>query len=302
MFNIPNIFGSESKNILFAGIGGGFDVFSAIPLWINLRNTTNRKFVFSNYNPLADKFSDDPKVYPEKQLHQILKANEFDVPVYTLPKVGVKTYIGMYEEIIKKHNIDTIVAMDGGVDSLMQGDEEDAGTILEDFVSMIAINKTSCKNNFLICSGFGTELEEGLCHHHILENISSIIKRGGFLGTCSLIDHTDEFKFYKSICEYVWNQGRKSHIQTKIISSVMGMFGDDNLYDGIEANVTGTKKVKNYLSSLMSMYWFFTLSKVLEGNVLYKLLENTISKTDVLVVFRQTIDTIKKRQSKQLPY
>lgn len=69
--NLPDIF-SDSKNILFAGIGGGFDLFGAIPLWVNLRRKP-RKFAFSNYNGVSKEFTDNPDIYPELQLNELLK-------------------------------------------------------------------------------------------------------------------------------------------------------------------------------------------------------------------------------------
>ena len=297
--NFPDVF-QNSKNILFAGIGGGFDIFGAIPLWVSLRNS-EKKFAFSNYNPSYVKFTEAPDIYPESQLNEFFKNNKFIIPFYVLPKIGVKPYVEMYNKIIKDNNIDTVVAIDGGVDSLMHGDEDGAGTILEDFANLIALDKVNCSTKLLVCSGFGTELEEDVCHHHVLENMATLVKNEGFLGSCSLIGSTEEFNLYKQACEWVWTQGRKSHIQTKVISSVLGLWGDTNAYSDIEANVVGVKGVKNYLSPLMAIYWFFKLDKVAEENVLYNQLVNTVTKTDLLMAFRQTIDN-KKRPKKLLPW
>lgn len=294
--NIPDMF-SDAERILFAGVGGGFDIYTALPLWIELYKDKNREFVFSNYNGTAKKFTNEPDTYPENELDFTLEKHT----VYVLPKVGVKNYIPMYQEIVDKHNIDTIIAVDGGVDSLMHGDEDGAGTILEDFANLIAINHIKV-DKFLVCAGFGAEMEEGVCHHHVLENISELIRLGGFLGSCSLLKDTPEYNFYKEVCDLTWDNGRKSHIQTKIISAVEGIFGDNSLYDNVDAKVFGNDKAVNYLSPLTSMYWFFDLDMVMLRNVLYNALSKTATGTDLLMVYRQSIDEIKKRPKKAMPW
>jgi len=302
--NIPNCF-EDSTNILFAGVGGGFDIFGAIPIAVTLRENPKYNFVFSNYNGNATKFTCTESIYPESKLIEVID-NQFApgeprIPIYSLPKVGVKAYEKMYAEIIKNHNIDTIVAIDGGVDSLMRGDEDGAGTILEDFVNLIALDQMKLKS-ILVCSGFGTEMEEEICHHHVLENIAQLISQNAFLGSCSLVKDSEAYKYYKHICELVWIHGRKSHIHSKVLSASMGLFGDKNYYSGVEANVMGSQGNKNYLSPLMSIYWFFNLAGVMKNNLLYSRLLNTNTKTDALMMFRQSIDEIVRRPRKGIPY
>lgn len=295
--NIPDCF-SNAKRILFAGVGGGFDIFTALPLWVKLEG---KEFVFSNYNGHVKKLTTPPESYPEERLNALLLKNKFEIPFYVLPKVGVKSYLTMYKEIVKTHNIDTVVAVDGGVDSLMHGDEDGAGTILEDFANLIALDQIEC-DKFLVCAGFGSELEEDVCHHHVLENIAQLCENGGFLGSCSLLNGSKEFEVYKDICDWVWADGRKSHVQTKVISAAVGVFGAKSLYDNVEANVFDNVGSKNYISPLTSMYWFFDLHKVMQKNVLYDTLNKTATSTDLLMAYRQSIDAVKKRPRKVFPY
>jgi len=35
--NMPDCF-LNAKRILFAGVGGGFDIFTALPLWVKLKD------------------------------------------------------------------------------------------------------------------------------------------------------------------------------------------------------------------------------------------------------------------------
>lgn len=271
--NLPIDF--SQKNILFAGIGGGYDFLGAIPLWAKLELSNN--ITFSNLNTDSSN--------PEDRLQKILNKERMTPPqVYKIPKAGVKEQIKHYNTIIEKHKINTIVAIDGGVDALMTGKEKNSGTFLEDLTSLIALNSFSGQK-YLVCLGFGTETEEDLSHYHVLRNISRIIKDNGFLGCCSLLKEDKEYKIYKDYCDRIFE--RKSHIHTKIISSILGE--TENIYKDIDARVIDSQKV-DFISVLSSIYWFFNLDVVLKGNELCQLLKNTNTNTDVLMVYRQFLN------------
>ena len=103
-------------------------------------------------------------------------------------------------KLLKEHDIDTIVLVDGGVDSLMRGDEEGCGTIFQDTISVGVVNLLDVPTKILACVGFGTETEEGVCHYRTLENIAGLTKNGGFLGACCLTANMAAFKYYEEIC------------------------------------------------------------------------------------------------------
>lgn len=46
-----------------------------------------------------------------------------------------------YEALVKKLNLDTIITVDGGTDSLMTGDECGLGTPTEDMSTICALNQ-----------------------------------------------------------------------------------------------------------------------------------------------------------------
>lgn len=243
----------NKNNILYIGVGGGYDIMGAIPFY---QAMPNAKCVFANYNSGAKAFTkftaqDPADVCIEKRL-----ADWSNQTVYTLPKAGVKAVRSQIAKIIQDHQIEIIVLVDGGVDSLMHGDEEGAGTWLDDTVAMTAINGIDEKiPKILACIGFGTELEEELCHYHVLKNMAELIAMNAFYGTFSLTKQNVAFQKYQEACEYVWQGQRKSHIHTKIISAVHGFFGEQNLYNEIDAQVSTGVKCKNFTSPLMSLYW-----------------------------------------------
>ncbi len=288
----------KSKNTLFLGIGGGFDVYGSIPLFAQYRDTTTR-FFFANVNASVKSLL----VYPGHEYHcpegylsDWLQRECYNTSVYALPRLGVKLLRQYLENIIKEHFIDTIVCIDGGVDSLMTGDEEGAGTILEDFVTMQAVSELQV-SKILVCLGFGTETDENVCHNFVLENMAALNADGAFLGCSALIKDSLEYRLYKEVCEHAWVPGRrKSHIHTKIISAVEGRFGNNSMYSDVDPQLAGDTNCVNYINPLMSIMWFYDFNKVLARNKLVKILENSNTNTDVLMLYRANKPQLRKRQ------
>ena len=117
-----------NRNILLAGAGGGWDIFGGLPLLHEWRETCN--IVLANFSAVVEGFDVRPAIasdHPEGKL-----ADALGVPIYVFWKAGFRTLKAGYEKSAKQHNIDTIILVDGGVDSLMRGDEEGCGTIFQD--------------------------------------------------------------------------------------------------------------------------------------------------------------------------
>lgn len=56
----------------------------------------------------------------------------------------------LYEFLAQRHNVDALIVMDGGSDSLMRGDEDGLGDPLEDACSLGAASLVSLKHKFLL--------------------------------------------------------------------------------------------------------------------------------------------------------
>lgn len=298
MLNLP-IDLTKSKNTLFLGIGGGFDIYGAVPLFAQHRESDTR-FFFANINAsVKDRLIYPGHEYPcpEGWLSAWLQRSGYDTTVYALQRLGVNTLRQHLTMIVKEHKIDTIVCVDGGVDSLMTGDEEGAGTILEDFVTMQAVSKLRVAK-VLVCVGFGTETDEEVCHHAALENMAALAADGAFWGCSSLTKDDPEYQVYKEACDESFKvEGRrKSHVHTKIISAVEGRFGNDSLYKDVDPQLGGKTNATNYINPLMPIMWFYDLDKVLARNKLAKHFEDTNLSTDVLLKYRQVKPTLRKRQ------
>jgi len=261
--NHPHLNGSR---FLIAGAGGGFDIFGGLPLAFELLNQRNDNVVLANYSVRASSTEylyreSTDEDYPEGAL------SKTGLKVYTFPKLGVQLLKKAYEEIIKLHNIDCVILADGGVDSLMHGNEAEAGTFFEDSISLAAVSALDVPHKYLMCIGFGTEIEENLNHYRVLENIAKFAQQGGFLGTCSLTKEMESYKFYKQACLAAWQDKRKSHIHTRIIPSIEGEFGDFKMYEEIDAHVTSASNNKPFVSPLSSIMWFFDLNTVAKNNL-----------------------------------
>ena len=288
----------KGKRLLVAGIGGGFDILGAIPflqecqvaLLANL-NTQARGFTVKAAS--ADSLVDSP----EFLIQQITRK-----PVCVFAKEGVQSVRKGYQEILDHYAIDAILLVDGGVDSLMRGDEEEPGTLLEDFVSLTAVSKLAVKEKYLACLGFGTEVEEQVCHFRALENIAGLAASGAFLGSCSLTAQTDAFGLYQRVARQVFatKDMRKSHIHSRVIPAIEGDFGVK--YIDADAALPGHAAQEAFINPLMGIYWFFDVEGVVKRNLLAAHLEPTGTWTDVMMVYRQWKNSLTGlRESVKIP-
>ena len=287
MLNIPidiiNI-AKQKKNILIAGIGGGFDVYGGIPLYYTLKQHGVENIHFSNFSFASfDKIlqASEPEIinsdligatanihadldyYPEGYLSQWFKlVTKLDIPIWTFKKTGVRPLRANYQYLIDRFKIDLIILVDGGVDSLNTGSEEGSGTLLEDAINIAALSEIEGIDKIIACIGFGTEVEEKVCGYNVLMNMAQAIKNDGFLGSCSLTKQMGSYRFYKSACTYVFNKElhRTSHIHRRIIPAVEGEFGDFHATDEDKPGL------QLFISPIMPIYWFFNFQAIFLTN------------------------------------
>jgi hypothetical protein len=281
----------KSKNILIMGMGGGFDVYSGVPIYLTLEkmgmdNLHIASFTHADWTSIPRHVEVIPMApgcvgvtgnitQPSENLPEAYLSGWFkdvkhkDVPVWTFKRdQSVKEYSDSLNVLVKHLDINTILLVDGGVDSIMVGDEEGSGTMMEDTLSLAAVKNANVQNKLLTCVGFGTEIEENLSHYLALENMARITKQGGFYGSCSLVSYMDCFQQYKHVCEHAWNQPghRKSHVQTRIIPAAEGEFGDYHMFPD-------EKKADVFVSPLMGVYWFFNAEAAIYNNVIIPVIE-----------------------------
>lgn len=314
---------SDSKNILIAGIGGGFDVFCGLPIYFTLKEMgKNVHLANYSFSPVAiaahycktitlqrdflegatAKIPSDLQLgyYPEGYLAQWFK-KKFDeeIVIWMFAKVGPATLIPLYKRLVEHLEVDAMILLDGGVDSLMIGNEAGAGTFLEDTISMIAIETLDIPVKIQGCLGFGAELE--VAHNNALANMAALVKEGAYLGACALTKDMPVYQLYEEASRYVWEQPshHKSQINMRVVSAVEGEFGNYHLYDDyIPAPV--------YVSPLMSLYWFFDANAVIKRNLVAEHIRHTLSIEEAdfaAIEFRKMIrDQNKGRPHENLPY
>jgi len=263
----------DARNVLIGGAGGGFDVFSGLPLYFGLRaagkNVTLANLSFSKVPVLwerqvtpflAEVWADSDNgqnYFPEKHLSAWFAARGEQVPIYCFHLVGPKRLAEGYRALVQKHEIDTIILADGGTDSLMRGDEEGLGTPVEDMSSICAVDQIDVPRKMLVCLGFGIDTFHGVCHAHVLEAIAELSRAGGYLGAFSLTAEMPEAQQFVEATEYVLAETaeRPSIVLTSILSALEGRFGNFH-------RVKRTTGSELFINPLMSMYWCFRLEQV----------------------------------------
>ncbi len=309
------------QNILIAGGGGGFDIYAGLPLYFTLRDA-GKNVHLANYSfmdftlvkllshPILEiddlligaqgSMAHNPPYYPEGYLVQWFKeVRSEDVTVWLFDRTGAVPLAKAYQHLIQKFAVQAVILVDGGVDSLMRGDETAPGTLIEDSISLAAISQVDVPVKLLACVGFGTEVEENLCHHHALENMASLAKVGAFYGACALTKAMPVFQHYEAACRYAWDnhpQSHKSHIHTRIIPAVQGEFDDFHLY-------SDDKMLPIFISPLMSLFWFFNAQIVFERNMLTQKLISTQTATECRNIgMMRYVSEPQKRPVKRIPY
>jgi hypothetical protein len=304
---------SNCKNLLIAGMGGGFDVFCGLPIFFELKkqgiNAHLANFSFSDIETvdfgirltktLVGITSKPDRVFPYfPEFHLVNwfkeKRNE-DLTIWCFHKTGAMPLTENYKVLCEHLGIDGILLIDGGVDSLVRGDEAELGTAIEDLTSLYAVNElTNMPTRLIACIGFGAE--QNLTHAHMFENIASLTKAGGFLGACSLTPQMESHQAYDEAVTYV--QGNEfqdpSVINSSIVSAVRGNYGDYHLTEK-------TKRSQLWISPLMPIYWFFDFDCVVKQNMLLQDMEGTMLFRDALYKVIAKAERISRRTATKIP-
>lgn len=269
---------SDAQNILIAGAGGGFDIYSGLPLYHSLiKQGKSVHLANLSFTPLqacdAEQIQQvcwkvtaktkGTSYFPEKYLSEWFFLQGEEVPVYSFETTGVKKLLQAYNHLIEQLEIDTIILVDGGTDSLMFGDEAGLGTPSEDACSMVAVTQTNVKRKILSCLGFGIDHFHGVSHHSFLENVAKLTQQGGYLGCFSLLIEMPEVQAYMQAVQYS-NQRMGFHpsiVANSIVSALEGHYGDFHA-------TSRTQGGELYIQPLMPVYWSFELEKV-TNNLLY---------------------------------
>ena len=304
---------TNCKNLLIAGMGGGFDVFCGLPIYFELKkhgvNPYLANFSFSDIEnvdfgirltkTLVGITSHPNRIFPyfpEFHLANWFKEKQNEeVTIWCFHKTGAAPLTENYKILAEHLSLDGILLVDGGVDSLVRGDEAELGTAIEDLTSLYAVNQLSnIATRLLACIGLGAE--QNLTHAHILENITSLTKAGGFLGSCSLTPQMDSYQAYDEAVTHVQSNEFQdpSVINSSIVSAVRGNYGDYHLTEK-------TKRSQLWISPLMPIYWFFDFDCVVKQNMLLPEMEGTMLFRDALYKVIAKAERISRRAATKIP-
>lgn len=279
-----------ARRVLLAGCGGGYDVFGAVPLAVALRKRgvgvcfASSSFTYLDGLEGATPHPGVPNMYrvtrasatertycPEAWLADFLDG-EGSSPnaVWCFDKTGAAPLRTAYETLVREEGIDAIVLVDGGVDSILRGDEISLGTPSEDLASIAAVSTmTPSVPAFLMCYGMGSEMRDGISHAQVLERMAELTREGGFLGLSALTPGTAEAEAYAAAVTHTFaNQpGKKSHVQAVVLDALRGNFG--------------ARGPHVWISPLLTMLFFFDLATVARTHLLLRHLIDTVSIWDV---------------------
>lgn len=267
---------TDSRRVMIAGAGGGFDVFSGLPLYFLLRESGRDVFLanlsFSNLppsvgrsvTPVCVEVTADSQGYvhyfPEQVLCKWFRTQGEEVSIYSFHRTGVQPLREAYRKLVAELNLDTVVLVDAGTDSLMRGDEAGLGTPSEDMASIAAVHQLGVPRKFLVCLGFGVDWYHGICHYQVLETVADLTRQGAFLGSVSLIRSTPAVARYMEACTAVRRAMSEDHasiVCSSILSALEGHFGAYH-----STQLTGGDTL--WINPLMAFYWCFELAAVAE--------------------------------------
>lgn len=300
----------KSQNVLIAGAGGGFDVFSGLPLYFWLKKA-GKKVHLANLSfteldlcegecPVPSLLRVTPDTsgpanyFPEIHVARWLSDRFGLTPVYAIERAGARPVAEAYSWLTETLKPDTLVLVDGGMDSLMRGDEAGLGTPQEDMASLVAAHDvTGVPRKFLVALGFGIDTFHGVSHGQFLENVAGLIAEGGYLGAWSLTREMDEFQQYEEACEFAFSRmpKRPSIVNGSIISAVNGNFGDYH-------STKRTEGSRLFINALMAIYWAFSLERVARRNLYLDVIRNTSTYQDLTLA----IERFRASQRKTRPW
>ncbi|WP_436994417.1 DUF1152 domain-containing protein [Streptomyces sp. enrichment culture] len=263
---------ADAERVLVAGAGGGFDVYSGLPLALSLLHQGKEVWLANlSFSALAGLPADawaapDLAVvtpgtaphqgyFPERTLARWLRLHGYPSTVYAFPQTGVRPLRDAYRALTELHGIDAVVLVDGGTDILMRGDEAGLGTPEEDMASVAALaGLDGIPTRLVVSVGFGVDAHHGVNHVQVLENIAALERDGAYLGAFSIPRATREGALYLDAVAHAQHHTpeRPSIVNGSVAAAVRGLFGDVRFTER-------TRGGELFVNPLMSLYFAFDL-------------------------------------------
>ena len=302
----------NSNNILLIGIGGGFDFVQGVPIYEKLlekgKNVTWANLSFTRLDDIdgynkyllvnADtEYTLSLKYFPEKYLTEWYEqARNRSISIYAFPRFGPRIIREILDYIVDQHKIDFIIAVDGGTDSLMRGDEPELGTPEEDLSTLCALSSHSNIDQLLVATVFGVDHYHGVQHYYFLKAVAELSEHDGFFGVESLLPKSREAISYRDALNYIHSKMplHKSIVSSCLLETLNFKFGDIEL-------AVEPRKAESFITPLSGMYWYFDAQKVVERCMYMKEIENLRLYPEVIAAitnFRKGIEIQPSRSLK----
>lgn len=282
------------QRILIAGAGGGFDVYSGLPLFLHLRAQGKQAFLgnlaFTSLPEVSgrrltphlvevDATSHGPRYFPEGVLARWLAHRGMPSSIYTFDRTGCAPLGEAYQALAAALALDAVVLVDGGTDILMRGDEAGLGTPEEDLCSVAAVDALSVPEKLVVCLGFGVDRHHGVCHAQYLQAVAELSRSGAYLGVLALLPEMPEAAAYLEAVRFANEQlpAFPSIVANSVSSAIEGEYGDVH-------RTTRTVGARLFINPLMSLYWAFELAAVARRCLYLERLRSTRSRAEVEAV------------------
>ena len=328
----------EVQNVLIVGCGGGFDFVHSLLLYNSLVEMGKNVFVgsYSFGDPRDIKGKNAKQVFPlasspfeSNGKNMVLSVdascvgNESYCPeigfckfldqqypqraphsiyAYYARAFTVKSLSALYLQLVEMHAIDAIVAIDGGSDSLMRGDEEGLGDPIEDAVTVAAVaavcrpprpreqqatfggatgeSSSSIVDGgamrrpplgILCAIGLGCDRFNGVTDADSFRAISAVTRLGGFMGSVSVEPESDALAAYSAGLRTIYSgQSFRSVLSGAIVAAALGFHGTPD-FEALQraGGVDFDYRIKSCpfslaLSPFMAVIWFFDIKCIAE--------------------------------------
>ncbi len=285
---------ADAKTVLLAGAGGGFDIFSGLPLFFGLRGlgktvhlanlsfsrlyASDGKRMGTGLVEITAQTKGFERYFPELHLARWLAEQGEPDTIYGIDREGVRPVTAAYRTLNEKLKPDAVILIDGGTDSLMRGYEAGLGTPQEDIASISAVHSLDVPIKLLVCLGFGVDTYHGVCHAQFLEAVADLTRQDAFLGMWSLTRDMPEVRRYIEAVDHVNGimSDHPSIVSSSIVSAVEGEFGNHHRNYRPQGS-------RLFINALMTLYWCFQLDAVADRNLYLERVQDTKTFQDLTV-------------------
>lgn len=231
--------------ILIAGCGGGYDLFTGLPLYFELQQKHADIHLMSlTLSARKNTDAEDEKRFPNglskityhegtttDNAEQLLSRALNGTSIYCIEENGLKQMTECYRALVSMLKIETVYLCDGGCDSLLSGKETDGhlGTPVEDMMSIFIVrrllNEQNIKDAKLVCLGTTVDTFGDIRYSDYQANLEQLRKSGALLSERVLSKKDPNVEKYIDIFKQC--EPSKSCVNSCIVAGLEGQYGKE---------------------------------------------------------------------------